>query len=66
MNTTISIPTNIRDQIKDFGNKGETYGDILGRLISKAKERQLEELLLDTQDSIPAKEALAKAKKRWQ
>lgn len=66
MNTTISVSTRIRDQIKEYGNKGETYDEILEKLIRSAKERQIQELLMDTSDSIPVKEALEKAKKKWQ
>jgi len=65
MNTTIAISPEIRDQIKDFGNKGETYDDILARLLNSAKERQLQELLMDDKDCITIEEALAKAKKQW-
>jgi len=65
MNTTIAISTRIRDEIKEFGNKGETYDNILERILKSAKERQLQELLMDTSDSILASEALEKAKKKW-
>ena len=66
MNTTIAVSSRVRDQIKEFGNKGETYDEILEKLIKSAKERQIQELLMDTSDSIPVKEALEKAKKKWQ
>jgi predicted CopG family antitoxin len=65
MNTTISVSYDIREQIKEFGNKGETYDEILVRLLNKAKERQLQDLLMDTGDSIPIGEALERAKKKW-
>jgi len=65
MHTTIAISHEIRDQIKDFGNKGETYDEILARLLNSAKERQLQELLMDDKDCITIDEALAKAKKQW-
>jgi hypothetical protein len=60
MNTTISISTQIRDMIKEFGNKGETYDDILAKLLNNARERQLQALLMDTKDSITLKEARAR------
>ena len=66
MNTTIAISTRIRDEIKDFGNKGETYDDILSKLLKSAQERQLQDLLMDTSDSVPVSEALNRAKKKWQ
>ena len=63
MNTTIAVSPEIRDQIKDFGNKGETYDDILSRLLNSAKERQLQELLIDTSNCLTINEARAKLKR---
>ena len=65
-NTTIAIPFDLKDQIQEFGFKGERYSDILLRLLKSAKERQLQDLLMDETDTISIGEALAKAKKRWQ
>ena len=36
--TTIAVTKDIRDKIKEFGNKGETYSDILLRLYKSAKK----------------------------
>jgi hypothetical protein len=66
MNTTIAISAKIRDQLKEFGNKGETYDEILARVLNSAKERQLQELLMDETNCIPIEDALIRAKKRWQ
>ncbi|MBT3261956.1 hypothetical protein HN992_00235 [Candidatus Woesearchaeota archaeon] len=63
MNTTISISTEIRDKIKEFGHKGETYEVILERLYDSAKERQLYDLLMDENDCITLKEAKKKLAK---
>ena len=65
MNTTIAISTDIRDQIKEFGNKGDTYDEIISKLLNSAKERQLQELLMDETNTISIDEAIAKAKKKW-
>lgn len=64
-NTTISVSKAIRDEIMEFGNKGETYTDIIKRLIESAKKRQLQDLLMNEEGTISAKEALEKAKKKW-
>ena len=66
MNTTIAISTDIRNQIKEFGNKGETYEEILQRLLQSAKDRQLQELLMDSEDCVNIDEAIERAKKKWQ
>jgi len=63
MNTTIAITLSIRDQIKEFGNKGETYDEILARLLQSAKERQLQELLMDTSNCLTVKEARQRLKR---
>ena len=66
MNTTISISSEVRDKIKEFGNKGDTYTDILNKLYESAKQRQLQDLLMDTSKCIPIEDALKRAKKKWQ
>ena len=60
MGTTIAVSNETRDQLKEFGNKGETYDDILARLLRSANERMLQELLMDTSSSMTIKEARAK------
>jgi len=57
MNTTIAISNNVRDELKEFGFKGETYDDIVKRLLNSAKERQLQELLMDETNTITIEEA---------
>ena len=66
MTTTISVTEDIRERIKEFGSKGETYSEILTRLIGAAQEQQLRTLLMDIKGTSPVKDALAKARKRWQ
>ena len=65
MNTTISISQEIKNQLKEFGNKGETYDKIIARILAGAKERQLQEILMSEEGTITVKEALDKAKKKW-
>lgn len=65
-NITIAITKEIKEKMKEFGNKGETYSDIIRKLIESAKERQLHDLLMDESDTISINEALENARKRWQ
>jgi len=65
-NTTIAINQEVKEGIIEFGNKGETYSDILRRLLKAARERQLHELLMSEEGTVSAEKALADAKKRWQ
>lgn len=66
MGTTIAISEETRDQIKKFGSKGETYEEIIARLLNSAKERQLQELLMDEKGTSNVRDALKRARKQWQ
>ncbi len=63
MNTTISISKETKQHIIEFGDKGETYNEILERILASAKERQIQEILMDTSNSITIKEARARLNK---
>ena len=63
--TTIALPKPLKQEIGEFGFKGEKYSDILVRLLKSAKERQLQELLMDDEGSISIEEAMAEAEKKW-
>ena len=65
-NTTIAISNEIKEQIKEFGCKGETYSQILAKLIVSAKKRQLQDLLMNEEDTVSIDEAISNSKKRWQ
>ena len=63
--TTIALTKEAKEKIREFGNKGESYSEIIVKLIKSAKERQLHDLLLDEKDTIPIEEALSKAKTKY-
>lgn len=65
MSTTIALSPETRNQLKEFGDKGETYDQIVGRLLKSARDRQIAELLMDERGTITIDAAIAKAKKRW-
>lgn len=64
-NTTIAVTNEIRDKIKEYGNKGETYSEIIGKLLESAKKRQLQDLLMDDRNTISMKQARIEANKLW-
>lgn len=66
MNTTIAIPNELKEELREWGSKGESYADILSRILKNMKERQLEEFLMDDSDCIPIEQALSDARKKWQ
>lgn len=63
--TTIAINRELVENIKEFGNKGESYSEIITRLIKSARQRQLHDLLMNEEGTVSADEALSRAKKRW-
>jgi predicted CopG family antitoxin len=65
-NTTIAISPSIKSEIDQFGTKGESYSEIIQKLLKSAKDRLLYDVLMDEKDTVPIEEALANAKKRWQ
>ena len=66
MNTTIAIRKETKESIIELGSKGETFNDILERILKSAKERQLHDLLMSEEGTIPIEEAIERSKKRWQ
>ena len=64
--TTIAITPDIKERIQEFGNKGETYSQIIVRLLESAKKRQLHDLLMNEKGYVPVKDALERAKAKWQ
>lgn len=64
-NTTIAIPVDLKEQIQEFGFKGERYSDILLRLLKSAKQRQLHDLLMNEEGFVPIEEAIKEAEKKW-
>ncbi len=64
--TTVALNMKVKEELQQFGTKGESYSEIIEKLIKSAKERQIHDILMNEKDTISAKEALEKAKKRWQ
>ena len=65
-NTTIAISNEVRDKVREFGNKGETYSEIIARLLESARKRMLHDLLMNEEGTVVIEEAISRAKKRWQ
>jgi predicted CopG family antitoxin len=64
--STIAVTNDVKARIREFGNKGETYSEILLKLVESARERQLHDLLFNEENTITIESALEKAKKKWQ
>ena len=66
MMSTIQLSNETKQMISSFGNKEDSYEDIIKRLYKIALKEQLKEFLMSTENTVTAKEALRDAKKRWQ
>ena len=63
--TTIAIDSELKEKIQEFGNKGETYSKIIVRLLESAKQRQLQDLLMNSEGFISIEEAITRHKEKW-
>ena len=64
--TTIALSKELKEKISEFGNKGETFSDILLKLYNSAVQRQLHDLLFNEEGCIPIEQAIKDAKdKKW-
>ena len=64
-NTTIAISKEMKEKIAEFGNKGETYDDIIRRFYAIIVKEQLRQFLMSEKGFIPIEKALEEAHKRW-
>lgn len=63
--TTIAIRRDLKEKIATFGNKGETFSDVIERLYESAVKRQLHDLLMSEEDTISIEEAMKEAERLW-
>lgn len=57
MNSTIQISKDVKDKIKSFGSKDETYEEIIKKLYDIAVKQQLREFLMGSEDTVTLEEA---------
>ncbi|MCR4327244.1 MAG: hypothetical protein NUV46_01540 [Nanoarchaeota archaeon] len=63
--TTIAITKDLKNKLSEFGNKGESYSEILSRMYKSAVERQLHDFLFSTKGFVQIEEAVEEANKKW-
>ena len=61
--TTIAIPKNLKKKISEFGNKNETFSEILSKLVKSAEQRLLDDLLFSEEGCVTIEEAIKEAEK---
>ena len=64
-NTTIALTKELKEKISEFGNKGETFSDILQRLLKSAEQRLLHDVLMSREGCVTIEEAIEEANKKW-
>jgi len=64
-NTTIAITKEVKNKISEFGNKGESFSDILKRLLMSAEQRLLNDILMSKDGCVTIEEAIREAQEKW-
>jgi len=63
--STIQLSKETKRKISSFGNKGESYEDILKKIYSMALKEQVRQFLMDEKDSITLEEFKKEINKKW-
>lgn len=63
--TTIQLSKETKDKIASFGQKGESYDDIIKKIYNLAVKEQLRDFLMSDNDYIPIEAAIKEAEERW-
>ena len=50
--TTIALNKDLKNRLSEFGNKGETFSDILEKLLKSAKQRLFQDILMSKEGCI--------------
>ena len=65
MNTTIQLSKETKELIGTFGNKEDTYEDIIKKMYSMAVKEQLRQFLMSTDGTLTLDEARKRLSKKW-
>jgi len=63
--TTIAVPMRVKEGIQEYGLKGESYSDILERLLKSARARMIQDVLMNDEGCLTISEARAELEKKW-
>lgn len=63
--STIQLSKETKRKISSFGNKGESYEDILKKIYSMALKEQVRQFLMNEEDSITLEEFKKEINKKW-
>ncbi|MBN2881293.1 hypothetical protein JXM83_04550 [Candidatus Woesearchaeota archaeon] len=65
MQTTIQLRKEVKDKLRSFGTKDDTYEDIILRLYNIAVKEQFREFITSSKDCISIDEARKRHSKLW-
>ncbi|MBW2984636.1 hypothetical protein KY361_05950 [Candidatus Woesearchaeota archaeon] len=65
MTTTIQLSNKTKELIGSFGNKEDTYEDIIKRMYKLAVKEQLREFLMSSVNTVSLEEARKELNKKW-
>ena len=63
--TTIQLSKKMKGKIASFGQKGESYDEIIRRIYNLAVKEQLREFLISDEGYIPIEDAIKEAENKW-
>jgi len=63
--TTIQLSRETKKKIASFGNKGESYDEIIQRIYNVAVKTQLRDFLMTSEDTVSLKDARKEVEKEW-
>jgi len=64
-NTTIAVSMKVKEGLQEYGMKGESFSQILARLLKSANERLISDVLMDTTNCLSIGQARAELNKKW-
>lgn len=62
---TIELSKETKEMISSFGDKGDTYEDIIKKLYELATKEHLRRFLMSSENTMTIDEAIKKHKKTW-
>ena len=63
--TTIQLSKELKEKIASFGQKGESYDEIIKKIYALAVKEQLREFLMSDKGYISIEEARKELNKKW-
>lgn len=63
--TTIQLSKKMKKKLASFGNKNETYEEIINKLYNAAVKHQLRDFLMSSEECVSIEDAMKEADRKW-